>query len=66
MQCVKKHLLCSVTAFQFNERSVGLELQEILKDPSLYILFTIHCFASFCDVSLLFLLWRVSIFLVCP
>lgn len=37
-------LLC-VTAFQLNESSVGLGLQEILKCLSLYILVIIYCFA---------------------
>lgn len=54
MQCLKNHLLYSVTVFQSTASSFGMELQEILKYLSLCILFTIHCFSSFCDVSLLF------------
>lgn len=66
IQCLKNHLLYSVTVFQSTASSFGMELQEMLKYLSLRILFTIHCFASFCNVSLLFPLWKVSIFLVCP
>jgi len=53
--CEKASPLLYVTAFQLNENSVGLELQEIMKYLSLYVPFTVQHFASFFDVLAFFL-----------